>query len=320
MLRSCSPASQIVVQRLERDAAARAARAARGAGARADVREVLRLALVLDDAHELAGGRRVVESSTSTGSPASPRPPSRRGSRTARAPCRTRRPRRQRRRAASAVHEHRRDRPRPTSRRDSTTTPDASAPGFARRSSSASATRRIFSSRSAMLSFCFAETAENCVVAPVLGLEALGGELRLHAVDVRVGHVHLVDGHDDRHRGGAGVRDRLLRHRHDAVVRRDDEHRDVGALRPRARMAVNASWPGVSRNVMRRPPTSAWYAPMCCVIPGLGLDDCGLADGVEERRLAVSTWPMIVTTGGRGARSSSCRRTTPARAPPPQRA
>ena len=36
---------------------------------------------------------------------------------------------------------------------------------------------------------------------------------------------------------------------------------------PRARIAVNASWPGVSRNVMRRPLWSAWYAPMCCVIP-----------------------------------------------------
>ena len=30
------------------------------------------------------------------------------------------------------------------------------------------------------------------------------------------------------------------------------------AFAPRARMAVNASWPGVSRNVMRRPPVSTW--------------------------------------------------------------
>jgi hypothetical protein len=29
-------------------------------------------------------------------------------------------------------------------------------------------------------------------------------------------------------------------------------------LAPRARMAVNASWPGVSRNVIRRPSWSAW--------------------------------------------------------------
>ena len=36
---------------------------------------------------------------------------------------------------------------------------------------------------------------------------------------------------------------------------------------PRARMAVNASWPGVSRNVTLRPSTGTWYAPMCWVIP-----------------------------------------------------
>ena len=37
---------------------------------------------------------------------------------------------------------------------------------------------------------------------------------------------------------------------------------------PRARMAVNASWPGVSRNVMRScEGSSTSYAPMCCVMP-----------------------------------------------------
>ena len=36
---------------------------------------------------------------------------------------------------------------------------------------------------------------------------------------------------------------------------------------PRARIAVNASWPGVSRNVITPFFVSTWYAPMCCVIP-----------------------------------------------------
>ena len=59
-------------------------------------------------------------------------------------------------------------------------------------------------------------------------------------------------------------------------------------LAPRARIAVNASWPGVSRNVTRRSPTSTWYAPMCCVMPPASRrDDGGLADRVEQRRLAV---------------------------------
>ena len=39
------------------------------------------------------------------------------------------------------------------------------------------------------------------------------------------------------------------------------------ASAPRARIAVNASWPGVSMKVMTRPFFSTWYAPMCCVIP-----------------------------------------------------
>ncbi len=57
---------------------------------------------------------------------------------------------------------------------------------------------------------------------------------------------------------------------------------------PRARMAVNASWPGVSRNVIRRP---AWLdlvgADVLRDPAGLGLDDRRLADRVEQRRLAV---------------------------------
>ena len=37
---------------------------------------------------------------------------------------------------------------------------------------------------------------------------------------------------------------------------------------PRARMAVKAWWPGVSRKVISRSPGSVtWYAPMCWVMP-----------------------------------------------------
>ena len=69
---------------------------------------------------------------------------------------------------------------------------------------------------------------------------------------------------------------------------------------PRARMAVNASWPGVSRNVIGWSLTTTWYAPMCCVMP-----PCSVAVTFDSRiassRLVLpwSTWPMIVTTGGR---------------------
>ncbi len=39
------------------------------------------------------------------------------------------------------------------------------------------------------------------------------------------------------------------------------------ASAPRARIAVNASWPGVSMNVIGRSFLTTWYAPMCCVMP-----------------------------------------------------
>ena len=124
--------------------------------------------------------------------------------------------------------------------------------------------------------------------APVLGLQALGGEVGLDAVRVGVRHVHLVHGDDDRHAGGAGVGDRLLGLRHDAVVGGDDEDGDVRHLRAAgahggerlvARRVEERDLPAVDlglvgADVLRDP-------------AGLGLDDRGLADRVEQRRLAV---------------------------------
>ena len=39
------------------------------------------------------------------------------------------------------------------------------------------------------------------------------------------------------------------------------------ALAPRARIAVKASWPGVSKKVTIPRGVSTWYAPICCVMP-----------------------------------------------------
>ena len=102
------------------------------------------------------------------------------------------------------------------------------------------------------------------------------------------GQVDLVHRHDDRHLGRARVRDRLARLRHDAVVGRDDEHRDVGDLGAAgahrreglvARRVEEGDLPAVDlglvgADVLRDP-------------AGLGLDDRRLADRVEQRRLAV---------------------------------
>ena len=70
---------------------------------------------------------------------------------------------------------------------------------------------------------------------------------------------------------------------------------------PRARIAVKASWPGVSMNVISRPPTWAWYAPMCWVIPpNSPATTSVLRIASSSFVLPWSTWPMTVTTGERG--------------------
>ena len=83
------------------------------------------------------------------------------------------------------------------------------------------------------------------------GSTLFGDELLLHAVGIGLGLVDLVHRDDDRHVGRLRVRDRFLGLRHHAVVGRDHQDDDVGRpCAPRARIAVNASWPGVSRKVI----------------------------------------------------------------------
>ena len=82
---------------------------------------------------------------------------------------------------------------------------------------------------------------------------------------------------------------------------------------PRARIAVNASWPGVSMNVMSRSPTCAWYAPMCWVMPPNSPATTSVSR-IESSSLVLpwSTCPMTVTTGGRGtSRDSSTSSSSP---------
>ncbi len=60
-------------------------------------------------------------------------------------------------------------------------------------------------------------------------------------------------------------------------------------LAPRARMAVNASWPGVSMKVIFWPSARRHLvgADVLRDAAGLAARDVGVADGVEQRRLAV---------------------------------
>ncbi len=124
--------------------------------------------------------------------------------------------------------------------------------------------------------------------APLLGLQVLLSEIVARAVGVGVGEVDLVDGDDDRHVRRARMRDRLARLRHDAVVRGHHEHRDVRHLRAAgahggerlvAGCVEERQLPAVVLNLVR---------PDVLGDPaGFGLDDGGLADRVEQRRLAV---------------------------------
>ncbi len=100
---------------------------------------------------------------------------------------------------------------------------------------------------------------EDVLAAPLLGDDLVLGELGAHAIRVGIALVDLVDRDDDRHVGRARVLDRLDGLRHDAVVGRHHQHHDVGgACAPRARMAVKAAWPGVSRKVMTPRGVSTW--------------------------------------------------------------
>ncbi len=75
---------------------------------------------------------------------------------------------------------------------------------------------------------------------------------------------------------------------------------------PRARIAVNASWPGVSRKTTRLPFRSTSLAPMCWVIPPRS-PAATVVVRIASRRLVLpwSTWPMTVTIGARGTRSAA---------------
>ena len=107
---------------------------------------------------------------------------------------------------------------------------------------------------------------------------------------VRIGAllVDLVDRHDDRHAGRAGVVDELNRLRHDAVVGGNDEYRDIGRLRAagahcRERLVAGRVDEGDLLAVL----LDLVGADMLGDAARLGRDDVRLADRVEQRRLAV---------------------------------
>ncbi len=76
---------------------------------------------------------------------------------------------------------------------------------------------------------------------------------------------------------------------------------------PRARIEVNASWPGVSRKTTRLPSFVVTSdAPMCWVMPPRS-PAATVVERMASSRLVLpwSTWPMTVTIGARVTRFAS---------------
>ena len=178
--------------------------------------------------------------------------------------------------------------PRPGSRCDSITVPEAGASGFAF-SSSTSATRRIISSRSSRFSFVFAETLTKTVSPPQSsGLRPWVASSPLTLSGLASGRSILLTATMHRHLGGLRVVDRLDRLRHHPVVGGDDDHDDVGD--------VGAAGPHRGE---RRVAGGVDEADRLAVLvhlvgadvlgdpAGLAGDHLGLADRVQQRGLAV---------------------------------
>ena len=117
----------------------------------------------------------------------------------------------------------------------------------------------------------------------------MGEEILLHLLHVRRGEIDLVDGDDERHAGVLRVGDRLDRLRHDGVVGRDDQDDDVGHLgaagaHRRERLVARCVEERDRASLLRHDLVGADVLRDAARFPG---HDGGLADVVEQRRLAV---------------------------------
>ena len=178
--------------------------------------------------------------------------------------------------------------PRPGSSCDSITVPEAGASGFASELLELGDEQDHVQQVVQSLVGLGRDVAVDRLPAPVLGGEAVGGELVADAVGLGALFVDLVDSDQDRDVGCAGVVDRLLGLWHDAVVGGDDDHRDVGDLGAAcahrreggvAGRVEEGDRPFVVVNLVR--------ADVLGDAAGLAGGHLGLADGVEQRGLAV---------------------------------
>src|ERR1039457_1712438 len=132
------------------------------------------------------------------------------------------------------------------------------------------------------------DLAGHDVAAEFLDEDSLLGELLLDALRVRLWLVDLVDGHDDRYLGGARVVDRFLRLRHDAVVGRDHQDDDVRGLgAARAHQGERLVPRRIEEDDGLAFRDDAMGDDVLRNAAGLALGDVLLADRIELRGLAV---------------------------------
>ena len=178
--------------------------------------------------------------------------------------------------------------------------------GLARRSRAASAVRMTASSSSSRpCPVIGGDVDEHGVAAVLLGHQPVLGELTAHLRRVGTLTVHLVDRDHDRHLGGERVVERLDRLRHHAVVGGHHQDGDVGRL--------GATGTHGGEGLVTRGVDEGDLALVAVDLgghlvgtdglgdaTGLAGDHVGLADRVEQLRLAV----VDVTHDGDDRRTS----------------
>ena len=126
------------------------------------------------------------------------------------------------------------------------------------------------------------------VAAPLLGDQAVLGQVLHDPLGVGGGFIHLVDGHDHLDVGGLGVVDGLDGLGHDAVVGSHHQHRDVGHVGAAgAHRGERLVARGVQEGDEVVPHLDLISADGLGDAAGLARGDVGLADGVQDAGLAV---------------------------------
>ena len=156
-------------------------------------------------------------------------------------------------------------------------------------SSSTSACSRMVSSSLSRPALVTADTSTSSTSPPIdsTNTSCCSSSVRTR-VGLADGLVHLVDGHDDRNAGRLGVLDGFDRLRHDAVIGRHHQHRDIGRL---GAAGTHGGERLVARGVEEGDLLAVHFdligADVLGDAAGFARDHIGLADRVEQRGLAV---------------------------------